>query len=127
MPALQRAHRVQERASRVGFDWEKRKQVWAKVLEELDELHVTANSASRTRREQELGDAIFALVNYARFLGVNADRALQGTIDRFVRRFHYIERALQKKGRSIHEATLKEMDALWNESKSKRRRGPVGE
>lgn len=122
MPALQRALRVQQRASHAGFDWKKPDQVWRKVREELEELRAASRTGRKSRREEEFGDLLFALVNFARFVGVNPEHALRGTIGRFTRRFRYIERALERRGRTVHDATLKEMDALWHEAKGKRLR-----
>ncbi|HXX62166.1 MAG TPA: nucleoside triphosphate pyrophosphohydrolase [Bacteroidota bacterium] len=117
MPALQRALRVQERASAVGFDWKRPSDVWDKVTEELQEVR---SARGRTGREEEFGDMLFALVNYARFVGVNPEHALRGSVNRFTARFQYIERALARSGKSLEKSTLKEMDALWEEAKRKR-------
>jgi len=122
MPALQRALRVQQRASHAGFDWKRPEQVWRKVREELEELRTATRTGRKSRREEEFGDLLFALVNFARFVGVNPEHALRGTIGRFIRRFRYIERTLARRGRSVHDATLQEMDALWDEAKGKRLR-----
>jgi MazG family protein len=122
MPALQRALRVQERASRVGFDWEKADDVWEKVREELEEFRSTLNGLPARRREEEFGDLLFALVNYARFVGVDPETALRSTIDKFIRRFRYIERELKRRGRDVHDSTLDEMDGLWNVAKKRRTR-----
>jgi tetrapyrrole methylase family protein / MazG family protein len=120
MPALLRALRVQQRAGKVGFDWENEDQVWAKVKEEVEEVRQSLHARNRKKREEEFGDLLFALVNYARFLSINPEHALRGTIDKFERRFRYIERGLAKRGTSVHESSLREMDALWNEAKTKR-------
>ena len=122
MPALQRALRVQQRASHAGFDWKKPADVWRKVREELEELRSASRTGSTLRREEEFGDLLFALVNFSRFVGVNPEHALRGTVGRFTRRFQYIERALARRGRSVHDATLTEMDALWDQAKRKRLR-----
>jgi len=122
MPALQRALRIQERAAKVGFDWEQRKLVWEKVMEEVKELKESLQSVGRVRREEEFGDYLFALVNYARFLGINPETALRRTIEKFIRRFQHIEISLQKRGKQVHTSTLEEMDELWNEAKTKRLR-----
>lgn len=119
LPALQRAQRVQERAARVGFDWKTRSRVWAKVREEEREFHRTLRERSHRRREEEFGDYLFALVNYARFIDVNPENALRGTVDKFERRFRYIERRLLEEGKDIHRTSLRAMDALWNEAKRK--------
>jgi tetrapyrrole methylase family protein / MazG family protein len=120
MPALLRALRVQQRAGKVGFDWEDEDQVWAKVREEVEEVRESLRQRDRKKREEEFGDLLFALVNYARFFSINPEHALRGTIDKFERRFRYIERELTRRGKSVHDSTLQEMDALWNEAKKKR-------
>jgi XTP/dITP diphosphohydrolase len=122
LPALHQALNVQERASRVGFDWKKKGDVWKKVREELSELQATLTSRSAHRREEELGDFLFALVNYARFLGINPESALRMTIRKFGKRFRYIEKEVTKRGGTMSRATLQEMDELWNRAK-KRERG----
>jgi XTP/dITP diphosphohydrolase len=119
MPALQRARRVQQRASGVGFDWKKSEDVWKKVREELEELRKASLRGKASRREEEFGDLLFSLVNFSRFVGVNPEHALRGAVDRFTKRFQYIEKELAKQGRSAHDASLKEMDALWNRAKKK--------
>jgi tetrapyrrole methylase family protein / MazG family protein len=120
MPALLRALRIQQRAAKVGFDWESEDQVWAKVREEVEELRDSLPKRNRGKREEEFGDLLFALVNYARFFGVNPEHALRRTLDKFERRFRYIERQLARRGKSVHDSSLQEMDALWNEAKLKR-------
>jgi len=122
LPSLQRAYRVQKRASLSGFDWKRPAQVWTKLEEELRELRQATRVGNTRRREQEFGDFLFSVVNYSRFLRVNPEDALRGTVDRFVRRFQYIERSLARRGRDIHNATLPEMDALWEEAKAKHKR-----
>ena len=102
LPSLQRAHRLQEKTAKVGFDWEKKEDVWKKVIEEI-----------------EIGDVFFALVNYARFLNVNPEYALRKTNKKFVRRFNYVEKKISETGRKINESNLQEMDKYWEESKSK--------
>jgi XTP/dITP diphosphohydrolase len=119
MPALQRARRVQQRASGVGFDWRKSEDVWKKVREELEELKKASLRGTSSRREEEFGDLLFSLVNFSRFVGVNPEHALRGAVDRFTKRFQYIEKELAKQGRSAHDASLQEMDALWNRAKRK--------
>ena len=117
LPALQRASRIQERAARVGFDWKKRKDVWKKVEEEAGELKRVLRTRNKKRREEEFGDFLFALVNYARFVDVNPENALRSTIEKFERRFRYIETELKKAGKDIHDSTLEEMDEHWNKAK----------
>jgi tetrapyrrole methylase family protein/MazG family protein len=118
LPSLQRAYRVQRRASHAGFDWKKPAQVWSKLEEEMMELREATRKGSRKRREQEFGDFLFSVVNYARFLGVNPENALRSTVGRFEDRFRYIERSLARRKRSIHQSSLKEMDMLWEEAKN---------
>jgi len=122
MPSLQRAYRVQQRAAKVGFDWEKAEDVWKKIREELGELRDALRKGNARNREEEFGDLLFALVNYARFLRVNPENALRGTTEKFISRFRYIEKELGRRGKDVHESSLEEMDALWNEAKRKRKR-----
>ncbi|HSB70213.1 MAG TPA: nucleoside triphosphate pyrophosphohydrolase [Candidatus Methylomirabilis sp.] len=118
LPALLRAHRLQEKASRVGFDWAEAREVLQKVDEELAELRSAMNGQAIDRVEAELGDLLFSLVNLSRFLAVNPEEALRKTIARFIDRFRYIEEELFRRGRSLRQATLQEMDALWAEAKT---------
>ena len=119
LPALQRAMRVQERAARVGFDWKKRADVWKKVEEEAGELRRVLRTGNKKRREEEFGDFLFALVNYARFVDVNPENALRSTIEKFDRRFRFVESELKKEGKDIHASSLEEMDVHWNKAKRK--------
>jgi len=121
MPALIRALRVQQRAAKVGFDWENEEQVWKKVREELEEVREALRGRKHVKREEEFGDLLFALVNYARFLRINPENALRGTIEKFTSRFHYIEAQLAKRGKTAHDSTLEEMDELWEQAKKKKR------
>ena len=118
LPALLRAYRLQEKASKVGFDWKKKSEVWKKVTEEIDELQTAEDDGTKTEIENELGDLFFALVNYSRFLHVNPEIALRKSVDKFTKRFQGIERELRKKGKKIEHATLEEMDEIWNKHKS---------
>ncbi len=117
LPALQKAMRVQQRAAKVGFDWTHERDVWAKVREELEEFRRALAGKNHRKREEEFGDLLFALVNYARFVRVHPEDALRHTIDKFIRRFRHIENELRRRGKDIHASTLEEMDALWNEDK----------
>jgi MazG family protein len=136
LPALQRAHRLQEKAAKVGFDWEKKEDVWMKVIEEIEEMHRAEaikneklkikNSGADVRfepetlqqkLENEIGDVFFALVNYARFLGINPENALRRTNEKFIKRFSYVEERITKSGRQLSDSNLEEMDVYWNESK----------
>jgi len=117
LPALIKAQKVQERASRVGFDWNHFKPAFEKVKEELSEFEQAVESGEQCHIDEELGDLLFAIVNSARFVKVNPEMALQGTIRKFTHRFHYIEEMAQKQGRSLEDMSLEEMDQLWNEVK----------
>ncbi len=120
LPALVKAYRMQEKAGGVGFEWNRKEDVWAKVEEELNELQVEVNSdAPLHRKEDEFGDLMFALVNYARYIGVNPEDALERTNKKFRSRFQFIEQGAEKQGRHLHDMTLEEMDRLWNEAKTK--------
>jgi XTP/dITP diphosphohydrolase len=118
LPAMVKAYRIQEKASGVGFDWEKPEQVWDKVVEELNELkEMVQSGASHKRREDELGDLIFAIVNYARFIDVNPEDALERTNRKFIKRFKHLEDSARELGRPLHDMTLAEMDVYWNAAK----------
>ncbi len=117
LPALLRALRVQDKASKVGFDWEKKEDVWEKVKEELEELQHEAAAGNHERIEEEFGDLLFAIVNYARFLHTNPEYALRRTVDKFIERFQYIEAKLKEQGKDITKTSLAEMDKLWEEAK----------
>jgi len=118
LPAMVKAYRIQEKASGVGFDWEKPEQVWDKVLEELQELkEMVESGAAHERREDELGDLIFALINYSRFIDVNPEDALERTNRKFMKRFRHLEERSRELNKPLHEMTLSEMDVYWNEAK----------
>ncbi len=120
LPALVKAHRMQEKASGVGFDWERPEQVWDKVSEELRELREAVESgASDEKKEDEMGDLFFALVNYARFINVNPEDALERTNRKFIHRFQYLEEQAKRLHKPLHEMTLAEMDVYWNEAKNR--------
>jgi len=118
LPPLVKAYRMQEKASGVGFDWEKPEQVWEKVKEELDELKKEVDqNGNKAKVEAEFGDLLFALVNYARFIDVNPEDALERTNKKFIRRFQYLEANAKKLGKSLFDMSLSEMDVFWNEAK----------
>ncbi len=117
LPALMRSYKVQQKAALVGFDWDNTEDVFRKVEEEIEELRDVYQSKNVERITDELGDAIFALVNLSRFLKVQPELALTGTINKFIRRFEYIEQQSQKAGKKLEEMSLAEMDELWNEAK----------
>ncbi len=118
LPELHRSYRLQEKASKVGFDWEKKEDVWKKVMEEIEELKKVENKNKNEEIEKELGDIFFSLVNYSRFLNVNPENALRRTNETFVKRFNYIEKKLLENGIKITESNLEEMDKYWEESKN---------
>jgi len=119
LPALQRAHRLQEKASKVGFDWEKKEDVWKKVIEEIEEMHASEKEGDHGKLESEIGDVLFAMVNYARFLGINPENALRRTNTKFINRFGYVEDKVTATGKKLSESNLEEMDKYWEESKKK--------
>ena len=119
LPALLRAYRVQEKAAGVGFDFPERAGAWDKVEEEVGEFrHLVEGGASADEKEAELGDLLFALVNYARFIDVNPENALRRTNEKFARRFQHIEARLRAQGRTMADADLAEMDRYWDEAKA---------
>lgn len=125
LPALQKAHRLQEKAAKVGFDWEKKEDVWKKVIEEINEMHEIEELKKKSndeklqlKLEDEIGDVFFAMVNYARFLNINPENALRKTNEKFFKRFNYIEEKLKEQGKSVENSTLEEMDNIWNDSKN---------
>jgi len=117
LPALIRAQRTQEKASVLGFDWKEKSEVWKKVEEEFEEFRRAEETGTKALVEEEFGDMLFALVNYSRFINTSAEFALRKSVDKFGRRFQYIEDTLKQRGRSPGESTLEEMDLLWNEAK----------
>ena len=119
LPGLVRAQRLQEKASYVGFDWEKIESVWEKVYEELQEIKLAQQENNKDLLEEEIGDAIFTLVNLARFLGIPAEDALRKTNNKFINRFKMIEKELKKRGKTLEESSLDEMDEIWNKVKRK--------
>ena len=119
LPALIKAHRIQDKARNVGFDWEKREQVWDKVQEEFNELKQEIDNMDPDKMEAEFGDLFFSLINAARLYKINPDNALERTNQKFIRRFNYLEAHTISQGRSLKEMTLEEMDQLWEEAKRK--------
>ncbi len=117
LPAMVKAMRIQEKVKGVGFDWEKTEQVWEKVQEELQELKTEVDKQT-DKIEEEFGDLLFALINYARFIGVNPENALEKTNKKFIKRFQYLEAESKKDGKILGEMTLDEMDRYWNEAKN---------
>ena len=117
LPAVVKATRLQEKSKQVGFEWDNREQVWEKVEEEMKELREAVEANNRDRMEDELGDVLFSLVNYARFLDVDAENSLERTNRKFIRRFTEMEQRALKQGRPLSEMSLSEMDAIWNSIK----------
>ncbi|MFH1194590.1 MAG: nucleoside triphosphate pyrophosphohydrolase [bacterium] len=117
LSSVHRAFRLQEKASKVGFDWEKKEDVWKKVIEEIKEMHECEERGSFDEFEEEMGDVFFALVNYSRFVGINPENALRRTNEKFIKRFQYIEEKVRQSGRKISDSNLEEMDKYWEESK----------
>jgi tetrapyrrole methylase family protein/MazG family protein len=121
LPALLKAQKITEKASRVGFDWEHVDQVMAKVLEELHEFEEAMAAGDNEHMEAELGDLLFAIVNLGRFLSINPEEALRKTITRFQSRFQYVEDSLHDRGQQMNVTPLAEMDRLWEEAKQQER------
>lgn len=119
LPALVKAYRIQDKARNVGFDWDKRTDVWNKVHEELSEFEAEVENGDRERMEGEFGDLIFSLINAGRLYKINPENALERTNQKFIRRFNYIEEVLNSQQKSFRESSLDEMDSLWNEAKEK--------
>jgi XTP/dITP diphosphohydrolase len=122
LPALVKASRIQEKARGVGFDWEEKQQVWEKVEEELQEFKNEFNIADEkeidlAKAEGEFGDLLFSLVNYARFIDINPENALEKTNKKFIKRFQYLEQKAKESGKALQDMTLAEMDVYWNEAK----------
>jgi len=114
LPSTVKAMRLQEKAKKVGFEWENKEQVWQKVEEEVRELHEAVDTTDKDKIEDEFGDLIFSLINYARFLQIDAENALERTNKKFIRRFTEMEAEARKQSKGLDEMTLEEMDALWN-------------
>ena len=117
LPSLVKASRMQDKARGVGFDWDNKEQVWEKLQEELSELQQEVISNNKAKIEDELGDVLFSVINYARFLGVNPDDALEKTNRKFIKRFQYLETQSALDGKKMGEMTLAEMEAYWQKAK----------
>ncbi len=117
LPALVKATRIQDKVAGVGFDWENIEQVFEKVQEEISELHEEIKNGTHQNTEKEFGDVLFALINYARFINVNPENALEKTNKKFINRFQYIEQKAKENNLELSEMSLSEMDKLWEESK----------
>lgn len=125
LPSIVKAHRIQDKARNVGFDWEEREQVWDKVHEEFEELKTEIGHMDADKMESEFGDLFFSLINAARLYKINPDNALERTNLKFIRRFNYLEQQTIRQGRSLKDMTLEEMDRIWNEAKEKEKESPL--
>ena len=119
LPSIVKAYRIQEKARNVGFEWDDAQGAWDKLLEEIEELKAELDCGNHDLAEAELGDLLFATINVARMNGLSPDNALERTNQKFIRRFNYVEEGAIAQGRNLKEMTLEEMDALWDEAKSK--------
>ena len=117
LPAMVKANRIQDKVAGVGFDWEKPEQVWEKVQEELSELNDEIKNGNTDNIEAEFGDVLFSMINYARFINVNPENALERTNKKFINRFQFLEKEAKKLGKDLHNMSLSEMDVFWNASK----------
>jgi XTP/dITP diphosphohydrolase len=117
LPSMVKAYRMQEKAKGVGFDWKNEGEVWEKVLEEIEELKEEIRSGDSQKKEKEFGDLLFSLINYARFINVNPEDALERTNKKFAKRFQYIEEQAKKNGKPLSDMSLEEMDTFWDEAK----------
>ena len=117
LPAVVKASRIQEKVAGVGFDWEEPSQVWEKVQEELTELNEEIKTGNKENTEKEFGDVLFSMINYARFIDVNPENALEKTNKKFINRFQFLEKAAKKEGKNISDMSLAEMDVHWESSK----------
>lgn len=117
LPAMVKSNRIQDKVAGVGFDWEKPEQVWEKVQEELSELNAEIEKGNTDKIESEFGDVLFSMINYARFIKVNPENALERTNKKFINRFQYLEAEAKKLSKSLHDMSLAEMDVFWNEAK----------
>ncbi len=118
LPAMVKAYRIQEKARGVGFDWEEPHQVWDKVVEETSELKAALETGDSQKKEEEFGDLLFALINYARFIGVNPEDALERTNKKFIKRFSFLEEQARLLGKSLKDMTINEMDVFWTQAKN---------
>ena len=119
LPAMVKAHRIQDKARNVGFDWEERNQVWEKVKEEFQELQAEIENMETDKMEAEFGDLLFSIINAGRLYKINPENALERTNQKFIRRFNYLEQQTIQQGRNLKDMTLAEMDAIWDEAKKK--------
>jgi len=119
LPAIVKSFRIQEKVRGIGFDWDNKNQVWEKVVEEIEELKIEIKNGNQDRIESEFGDVLFALTNYARFVNVNPEDALERTNKRFIKRFQIMENMIRAKGLSLSDMGLSEIDVFWDKAKEK--------
>lgn len=119
LPALVKASRIQEKVAGVGFDWEEPQQVFEKLKEELEELQQEINTDNKEQMEAEFGDVLFSMINYARFLNINPENALERTNKKFIKRFQYLEEKAKEKNKNLKDMSLAEMDVFWEEAKKR--------
>jgi MazG family protein len=119
LPAIIKANRIQEKVRGVGFDWEKREQIWDKVLEEISELKTEIEKHDKESIESELGDVLFSIINASRLYGIDPEAALEKTNRKFIKRFNYLEKETLTKGISLHDMSLDEMNVIWEKAKKK--------
>jgi MazG family protein len=125
LPAVVKANRIQEKVRGVGFDWEKREQIWDKVMEEINELKNEVTEHDKGKIESELGDVFFSLINASRLYEIDPEAALEKTNRKFIKRFNYLEKATLVKGKSLHEMSLDEMNVIWEEAKKEDTPAPL--
>jgi len=119
LPAIVKSFRIQEKVRGIGFDWDNKNQVWDKVVEEIEELKIEIKNGNQDRIESEFGDVLFSLTNYARFVNVNPEDALERTNKRFIKRFQIMENMISSEGLSLSDMSLSEMDVFWDKAKEK--------
>ena len=117
LPAIVKANRIQEKVRGVGFDWERREQIWDKVMEEITELQAEIDNHNTESIESELGDVLFSIINASRLYGIDPEAALEKTNRKFIKRFNYLEKETLTKGKSLHDMSLDEMNVIWDEAK----------
>ena len=127
LPSLIKAYRIQDKARNVGFDWQKKEDVWGKVYEEIAELKAELAKEDKENSTKELGDFLFSVINAARLYKLNPDNALEHTNQKFIRRFNYVEAHSLKQGKNLKDMTLEEMDKLWDEAKAMERKDAANE
>jgi MazG family protein len=120
LPATVKAMRLQEKANQVGFEWEKTEDVWEKVKEEMEELQEAVRAKEQNRVEEEFGDLVFSLINYARFLQIDAENSLEKTNKKFISRFNQMEKEATEKGKNLSDMSLDEMNNIWNSIKKQK-------